>query len=153
LEVVVDPERLLGSASYLTRFLLDDEGDDARSWRLVVLEDCDELVRADAKEAAGQALSRLLNITDGFIGQGLSVLLAVTTNERIERLHPAIVRAGRCLADIEVGPLSRREAVRWLGRTDGVGPEGATLAELFARRGELRKVEARAAEVGTGQYL
>ncbi len=152
LEVVVDPERLLGSASYLTRFLLGGDEDD-EGWRLVVLEDCDELIRANAKEGTGQALSRLLNLTDGFLGQGLSVLLAITTNEPMHRLHPAVVRPGRCLAEIEIGPLPRREALRWLGRTDGVGPDGATLAELYARRGELRKVQARAAEAVTGQYL
>ena len=39
-----------------------------------------------------------------------------------------------CLARIEVGPLTRAEAVSWLGREDGVGREGATLAELYALR-------------------
>jgi Domain of unknown function (DUF5925)/ATPase family associated with various cellular activities (AAA) len=153
LEVVIDPERLLGDASYLTEFLLGDD-DEERGWRLVVLEDCDELIRPDAKAGTGQALARLLNLTDGFIGQGLSLLIAITTNEPIHRLHPAIVRPGRCMAEIEVGPLSRAEAVRWLGHADGIGPDGATLADLYARRGSLRKVEAVAGPTaGTGQYL
>jgi hypothetical protein len=152
LEVVIDPERLLGDASYLTEFLLGD--DDERGWRLVVLEDCDELIRPEAKAGTGQALARLLNMTDGFIGQGLSLLIAITTNEPIHRLHPAIVRPGRCMAEIEVGPLSHAEAVRWLGHGGDVGPDGATLAELYARRGELRKVEGTATvAASTGQYL
>jgi hypothetical protein len=157
LEVVLDPERLLGSAAYLTRFLLGGDDDDGSTWRLVVLEDCDELIRAEAKEGTGQALSRLLNLTDGFMGQGLSLLLAITTNEPVRRLHPAVVRPGRCLGEIEVGRLSRHEALRWLGcaghERAGVGPDGATLAELYARQGELRKLEVRAADVATGQYL
>jgi hypothetical protein len=33
-------------------------------WRLLILEDCDELIRGEAKQSAGQALSRLLNLTD-----------------------------------------------------------------------------------------
>ena len=88
--------------------------------------------RGEAKHTAGQALSRLLNLTDGLLGQGRNVLVGVTTNEDLERLHPAVVRPGRCLARIEVGPLTRPEAIGWLGTDEGVGREGATLAELYA---------------------
>jgi hypothetical protein len=45
-----------------------------------------------------------------------------------------VVRPGRCLARIEVGPLTRKESVNWLGAEEGVGREGATLAELYALR-------------------
>jgi ATP-dependent 26S proteasome regulatory subunit len=103
-------------------------------WRLLLLEDCDELIRGEAKHTAGQALSRLLNLTDGLLGQGRNVLVGVTTNEDLERLHPAVVRPGRCLARIEVGRLTRAEAVNWLGTDEGVGRDGATLAELYALR-------------------
>ena len=39
------------------------------------------LIRGEAKHTAGQALSRLLNLTDGLLGQGRNVLVGVTTNE------------------------------------------------------------------------
>ena len=152
LDVVLDPERLLGDSAYLVNFVVG-ENDEGKRWRLVVLEDCDELIRADAKQGAGQSLGRLLNLTDGIAGQGLTILLAITTNEPIHRLHPAIVRPGRCLADISVGPLSRQEALDWLGRTDGVGADGATLAELFALRDQRQKIESRPPVVGVGQYV
>ena len=48
----------------------DDEIPGEGRWRLLLLEDCDELIGADAKRASGQALSRLLNLTDGLLGQG-----------------------------------------------------------------------------------
>ncbi|CAJ60990.1 MULTISPECIES: DUF5925 domain-containing protein [Frankia] len=116
----------------------DGEGDRmgqpaVRRWRLLVIEDCDELIRGDGRGAAGQQLSRLLNLTDGLVGQGREVLVALTTNEDLFRLHPAVVRPGRCLAQIEVGALPHAEAVSWLGSTDGVGST-MTLAELFALR-------------------
>ncbi|MCM3924104.1 DUF5925 domain-containing protein [Frankia sp. AiPs1] len=104
-----------------------------RRWRLLVIEDCDELIRGDGRGSAGQQLSRLLNLTDGLVGQGREVLVALTTNEDLFRLHPAVVRPGRCLAQIEVGALPHAEAVSWLGSTDGVGST-MTLAELFALR-------------------
>ncbi|MFJ2744116.1 DUF5925 domain-containing protein [Streptomyces sp. NPDC087440] len=135
-DCVLDPERLFNDVGYLMDIAIgEDDGVTGKSrWRLLLLEDCDELIRGEAKHTAGQALSRLLNLTDGLLGQGRNVLVGVTTNEDLERLHPAVVRPGRCLARIEVGPLTRAESVSWLGTDEGVGREGATLAELYALR-------------------
>jgi len=171
-ECVLDPERLLSDPGYLMEVSLGEdreteptpeagggEGDGGgdcdrgHRWRLLILEDCDELIRADAKEATGQALSRLLNLTDGLLGQGLSVLVAITTNEELSRLHPAVVRPGRCLAEIEVSRLPHKEAAAWLGTHHGIGPDGATLAELFHLRGELDKVEHTGLANVVGLYL
>ncbi|MBO0517486.1 DUF5925 domain-containing protein [Streptomyces beijiangensis] len=134
-DCVLDPERLFNDVGYLMDIAIgEDDGTAKGRWRLLLLEDCDELIRGEAKRTAGQALSRLLNLTDGLLGQGRNVLVAVTTNEDLERLHPAVVRPGRCLARIEVGSLTRRESVAWLGTDEGIGREGATLAELYALR-------------------
>jgi hypothetical protein len=138
------------------------EGEENHRWRLLILEDCDELIHGEAKHAAGQGLSRLLNLTDGMLGQGRDVLVAITTNEDLTRLHPAVIRPGRCLAQIEVGPLSAAEARRWLaaetagdGAADAaIGPDGATLAELVALRDGERPDAARADDAGSaGFYL
>ncbi|MFF2088436.1 DUF5925 domain-containing protein [Nocardia sp. NPDC058176] len=155
-DCVVDPEELFSNPGYLMEVAAGADGDDEDGrWRLLVLEDCDELIRGEAKEAAGQKLSRLLNLTDGMLGQGRKVLIAITTNEDLSRLHPAVVRPGRCLAQLEVGRLSAAEARAWLAETgcaasDSVG-DGATLAELVSRRdGEIRirSVTRESAEVG-----
>jgi hypothetical protein len=134
LDFVLDPERLFGDPGYLLEVVVGAESSDEPSWRLLLLEDCDELIRSGAKQASGQALSRLLNLTDGLLGQGRRVIVAITTNEDIARLHPAVTRPGRCLAQIAVGPLPYAEAVAWLGTPTGIGACGATLAELFALR-------------------
>ncbi|MFI5501807.1 DUF5925 domain-containing protein [Nocardia asteroides] len=155
-DCVVDPEELFSNPGYLMEVAAGADGDDGSRWRLLVLEDCDELIRGEAKEAAGQKLSRLLNLTDGMLGQGRNVLIAVTTNEDLSRLHPAVVRPGRCLAQLEVGRLSPAEARDWLARQDcppgdPVEQGGATLAELVARRdGEIliQSVTRELAEVG-----
>ncbi|MEC4020759.1 DUF5925 domain-containing protein [Streptomyces sp. H27-D2] len=134
-DCVLDPERLFNDVGYLMDIAIGEEDGTGKSrWRLLLLEDCDELIRGEAKHTAGQALSRLLNLTDGLLGQGRNVLVGVTTNEDLERLHPAVVRPGRCLARIEIGSLTRAESVDWLGTEEGVGRDGATLAELFALR-------------------
>ncbi len=134
LHYVTDPEQLFGGrASYLMDVLLS-EPDDAEKWRLLVLEDTGELLAADAKERTGQGLSRLLNVVDGIIGQGLRLLLLVTTNEPLTRLHPAVARPGRCAAKIEFLPFGPGEAGAWLAEHGGAEVEGGgTLATLYAR--------------------
>ncbi|MQY06648.1 DUF5925 domain-containing protein [Actinomadura macrotermitis] len=160
-DCVLDPEALFGAPSYLMEVAVgDDDDEDNRRWRLLILEDCDELIRGEAKASTGQGLSRLLNLTDGMLGQGRDVLVAITTNEDLARLHPAVVRPGRCLAQVEVGRLTHAEAVAWLGEdapegaVASIGPDGATLAELVAlRRGEKRPETTDAPATATGFYL
>ncbi|GGK84412.1 DUF5925 domain-containing protein [Mangrovihabitans endophyticus] len=153
-DCVLDPERLFGDPAYLMSVALGSGDQDEPRWRLLMLEDCDELVGGDAKAGAGQQLSRLLNLTDGMLGQGRNALIAITTNDDLGTLHPAVVRPGRCLASIEVGRLPYAEAVAWLGTSAGIGPHGATLAELFALRGGTRPVTVPASHAdGTGLYL
>jgi Domain of unknown function (DUF5925)/ATPase family associated with various cellular activities (AAA) len=176
LDFVLDPERLLADPGYLMRVALegDDQSDDTepeesadddldlpaevgarrgRRWRLLVLEDCDELIRAEAKQGAGQSLARLLNLTDGVVGQGLDVLVCITTNEDLSRLHPAVTRPGRCLAQLHVGRLNRVEATAWAGSPAGIGSDGATLAELYARRDELDRIDTERPDERVGLYL
>ncbi|MFE2374660.1 DUF5925 domain-containing protein [Streptomyces sp. NPDC059398] len=155
-DCVLDPERLFSDVGYLMDIAIgEDDGSAKGRWRLLLLEDCDELIRGEAKHTAGQALSRLLNLTDGLLGQGRNVLVGVTTNEDLERLHPAVVRPGRCLARIEVGPLTRAESTAWLGTDEGVGRDGATLAELYALRRGAGPASVPAQERGAdaGLYL
>lgn len=106
-----------------------------KSWQLLILEDTGELLTADAKAVIGQGLSRFLNVVDGLIGQGLRVLVLVTTNEAIRTLHPAVARPGRCAANVEFGRLSAEEADDWLRRheADGGARSPMTLAALYAR--------------------
>jgi hypothetical protein len=100
--------------------------------RLLILEDTGELLALDAKIRTGQGLSRLLNVVDGLIGQGLRFLVLVTTNETLGSLHPAVSRPGRCLAEIEFTPFPPSEADAWLESHGRLGDGSArTLASLF----------------------
>lgn len=153
LDYVLDPERLLGQPGYLLSTMLQEVDGPGDRRRLLVLEDCDELLRAEARAQAGQDLSRLLNVTDGLLAQGTQLLVAITTNEPLWRLHPAVVRPGRCLARIEIGRFPPAEARAWLGRPVPIDAAGATLAELFAMRDGENRPEATGTAASTGQYL
>ncbi|MGH7781437.1 MAG: AAA family ATPase [Candidatus Binataceae bacterium] len=141
-EYVFDPENLFGPrADYLARMIIDgnesEHESETEGWRMLVLEDTGELLSIDAKERAGQGLSRLLNAVDGLLGQGSRVLVLITTNEELGALHPAVTRPGRCASQIEFLPLSPMEAKAWLnarGRSArfAYAEKPRTIAELFA---------------------
>jgi hypothetical protein len=153
-DCVIDPETLFADPRYLMELVIGDEDDDEATarWRLLLLEDCDELIGGDAKRSSGQALSRLLNLTDGLLGQGRHVLVAITTNEDLRALHPAAIRPGRCLAQIEVGPFPPAEAASWLGRPAN-GIPAMTLAELYARRNARAPISSAQPPAAVGLYL
>jgi hypothetical protein len=155
---VVDPEYLLGSPSYMVDMLtssssardtleadydaLDGKPAIARTesqrWRLLILEDSGELLSIDAKERQGQTISRLLNIVDGLIGQGLRLLILITANEPLRTLHPALSRTGRCASVVEFAAFTPDEAAAWLaarGTATGSASSG-TLSDLYAAVGD-----------------
>ena len=131
---VLDPEVLLGGdPRYLLDLLTWDDGLEERSdrWRLIVLEDAGELVCSHARD---NVLASLLNLTDGVLGHGTRTLVVITTNEPIRRVHPAVLRPGRCLSELEFADFTPAEARAWLERA-GVDADvtGAlSLSELFA---------------------
>jgi hypothetical protein len=148
--VIVDPERLLASPSYLMKVIAERSFEEdlpsgsvtaERRSRLVVLEDAGELLAADARQATGQGLSRILNVADGLLGRGSNTSLLITTNEEIGTLHPAIRRPGRCWMQLRFGRFPGREARAWLaarGVDSALDVSGSrSLAELYAlERGE-----------------
>jgi ATP-dependent 26S proteasome regulatory subunit len=101
----------------------------------VVLEDAGEFLAPDAKQTSGQALSRLLNICDGALGQATRSLVLATTNEHVRTLHPALARPGRCLANVEYQALNGEEIRQWcaLHGLELAERTTATIAELYAQ--------------------
>lgn len=149
--VVADPERLLNDGDYMAQVLLDANDEDAAErWRLVVVEDAEELLRRDARRQVGAALGRLLNTADGLLGQGSNALVLLTTNEPVDDMHPALLRPGRCLARIEFPAFESAEAAKLVG-SPVAGP--LTLAQIFELRGNINRLHVVAASTAPGQYL
>jgi hypothetical protein len=146
----MDPETAFSDPDYLFALMTRDARN-RRPWRVLVVEDADKFLRADARLRDNPALDRLLNLTDGILGQGRRLLVLLTTNSQLTSLHPAIVRSGRCLAVTEFRPFSITGAETWLGR-GGASRNPMTLAELFQERGELDRI-GELTQQATGQYL
>ena len=149
-DYIVDPEVCFGAQSdYLVHLLLQapEETDGAPSlpeatqavptqWHVLVLEDMGDLIAIDARTRIGQGLSRLLNLVDGMLGQGLNLLVLLTTNEELGTVHPAIRRSGRCVVDLEFCAFTEAQAAIWLHAhgADVHKPkytQGRTLAALY----------------------
>lgn len=137
-QFICDPETLLNDvAGYLLEVTDASDGPirgGTDRAKLLILEDSGELMSVSARHDAGQGLSRLLNLTDGILGQGLDLMVLITTNEPIGTLHEAVTRPGRCLSEIEFAALPAIEANAWLAAhdsSDRVSTE-TTLADLYA---------------------
>lgn len=154
---IPDPERFFNSVPYMASVLSvdSDETEDGEPMhRLVVVEDCDEFITADARHRSGNALGRLLNLSDGIMGQGSKVIILLTTNEDIMALHPALTRPGRCLAKVEFRPFTADQARAWLS-DPGLEPPSTspTLAELFETLSSTPRITTQDDTPAPGLYL
>jgi hypothetical protein len=142
-QYISDPEKLFSDPNYLIEVLdsapdarpqvtLDRVEDPDRVWQLIVAEDTDEYLLSN-KGTEG-ALGRVLNMTDGLLGQSFNALLLLTTNEDLTRLHPALTRPGRCLAHIPFEPFSSAEAAEWLEGAVPTPASPSTLADLLVAK-------------------
>lgn len=152
-EYITDPEAFLGDPNYMLTVgvaddyvdydaMMEDEDlgieqpeENYKKWKVLILEDSGELITHDAKERNGQSLSRLLNMVDGLIGQGLNLMVLITTNEPVESLHRATSRAGRSLSVREFPALTKDECNNWFeGHNSDFKVNGAaSLADLYAK--------------------
>lgn len=168
---IVDPEAFFGHAEYMMSVLLEQNHADPRysedekadalvgddRWMLLIIEDSGEFIKHDAKADQGQSLARLLNLADGLLGQGINLLILITTNEKLGELHPAVTRNGRCLSNIEFPEFTPVEATAWLNAHDLVNGNkfktDVTLAQLYEEQREIKQVKlARPAPTSTN-YL
>jgi hypothetical protein len=146
---ISDPEKMFQNPGYL----MDVGSSDTNKWRLVVAEDTDEFLRANARHEAGAALGRLLNFSDGILGQGCNTLFLMTTNEKLTELHPALTRPGRCLAQVQFRRFTVPEARKWLVDDSMIPSDPQTLAELIEYRKVTKQIGNGISLTTVGQYL
>ncbi len=124
-KVIMDPHEFFTKPDYMIRHLdrAKMKGKKGkRSFQLLVLDDADLFLAADAKAQTGDAVSRLLNMSDGIIGQGLDCLFLISTNQELGEINEAISRPGRTLANISFRRFIQEEAEAWI-KSHGGDPE------------------------------
>jgi hypothetical protein len=134
---ILDPITLFSgnATAYLLRLLMGDIEDKSKKWDVIVMEDIGSLLAAPTGNSVHQGVAQFLNITDGIPGRGSKTIFITTTNETIDRLHPAIVRPGRCSCIHEFQALTEDESRVWLKDHDNNEEiKGShTIAQLYAK--------------------
>ena len=101
---------------------------------VLILEDAEGAVKARGSENSDDtAVSSLLNITSGFLGDILSISVIITTNADHPFVDPAMMRKGRLSMTLSMGPLSVEDAKRLAKhlKKDIVVSAPMTLAEIY----------------------
>jgi len=116
----------------LLDLLIENSNDEEARPLVLVIEDAERALVADG-HGRSSATSTLLNISDGLLGSALKCLVIATTNQSLDDLDPALVRAGRLISHYKFDKLTVDKAnllAEHLGRTGGF-TEPKTLAEIY----------------------
>ena len=99
--VFVSPDlvQLLGQPSF-TSFL------NTLNNHIIILEDCENVIRDRKTTGANSAVSTLLNMSDGLLADDLGIKFICTFNEDIKDIDTALMRKGRLICKYEFKPLT-----------------------------------------------
>jgi len=146
--LILDPEAAFADPKYVAQ-LLKAQG--ATTHRLLICEDADSLV--SSREGREGRLERILNMTDGLVGQGSNVMILITTNAGPDRLDPAVSRPGRCFANIAFNRFTLEET-KARAKGSGLRVKAAmTLAETYNVNRRDQQIQDKKVEASVGQYL
>ena len=99
--VAIPPDlvKLLGTPSFTT-FI------SSLNNHIIILEDCENVIRDRMTTGANSAVSTLLNMSDGLLADDLSIKFICTFNADIRDIDPALMRKGRLISKYEFKPLT-----------------------------------------------
>lgn len=99
---------------------------------VLLLEDAEKALRS-RDEQDNPAISNILNITDGILGDCLNIMVIATFNIDREKIDSALVRKGRLILEHHFGPLSQEASDRVLEKigSDRRASGPMTLAEIY----------------------
>lgn len=111
---------------------------------VLIIEDAERVI-ADREIGNGSsvAVSNLLNLTDGILGDCLNIQIIATFNMKREKIDQALLRKGRLIAEHKFGKLSVNESNTLLKHLnkDVKVKEPMVLADIYNIEEELYKVE------------
>jgi SpoVK/Ycf46/Vps4 family AAA+-type ATPase len=101
---------------------------------ILIIEDGERVIK-DREGFAGSAnaVSNLLNLTDGILSDCLHIQVVATFNTDIKSIDKALLRKGRLIVDYEFGKLSVDNTNRLFDnlKINHVADEGMTLADIY----------------------
>ena len=138
--ICVPPLTFLDNMSILVQAISSDKSS------LVVFEDLGEVLTNTASSEHAGIFSNLSNVTDGLLSLLNDALILLSFNTDINKIDEALLRPGRCLAQIEVGKLPAEKVAELLS-VDGLelklDRKSYTLAEVY----EMKRIKGVVSEV------
>ena len=108
---------------------------------ILIIEDAENIV-LDRKENLNpnQAVSNLLNLSDGLLGDAMHLQIITTFNCQMKAIDPALLREGRLVVEHKFDKLSVDDARRLCNELQIAGAETIdqpmTLAEIYAKKAQ-----------------
>ena len=110
---------------------------------VLFIEDAENVLRSREDGSNNQAVSNILNITDGLLSDCLNIQIVATFNTNLKNIDSALLRKGRLIAQYEFNELQPERAEEladsmkvWLEDTRGL-----TLADIYAIKAKQQKKE------------
>jgi ATPase family associated with various cellular activities (AAA) len=116
---------------------------------VLIIEDAEDLL-VSREINNNSAISVLLNLTDGMLGECLGIQTICTFNTHINNIDTALLRKGRLTAMYEFKPLEvskTRQLLKKIGVTDS-GDKQMTLAEIYNVQNKGFSVNATKSRIG-----
>lgn len=106
---------------------------------VLVIEDAEQvLLNRDSVESQKEAVSNILNMTDGILAEALNILIICTFNTDMENLDKALLRKGRLLVRYHFDKLSKEKTKIMCQKLYGREVEGSlSLADIYGLDYEL----------------
>jgi hypothetical protein len=100
---------------------------------IVILEDCEELLRSRIQQTNDTGLSNLLNLGDGLLGDALKLKIICTFNCELGKIDEAMLRKGRLAFRYSFEPLAIEKTNKLLSQLGHVHVAEApmTLSDIF----------------------
>ncbi|MBO0357726.1 AAA family ATPase [Hymenobacter sp. BT186] len=120
---------------------------------ILIIEDAEELL-AKRDGHGGNAVSNLLNLSDGLLSDGFHIQIICTFNADIARIDKALLRKGRLIASYNFEPLTQPKAQDLAISLNQSKPitEPTTLADIYNREEQVFTSEPKSTgRIGFGQ--
>ena len=100
---------------------------------VIILEDCEDLLKNREKNETGSGISALLNLGDGLLGDALQLKIICTFNCDLSKIDEALLRKGRLIYRYEFGKLDKTKVTE-LAKKLNINKEiteAMTLADIY----------------------
>ena len=117
---------------------------------ILIIEDGERVISDREYNGSSAGVSNILNLTDGILGDCLSIQIVATFNMKKEKIDKALLRKGRLIAEHKFEKLSVDETNKLLKKLgkDYISDEPMSLADIYNIDIELFRTEDKTSKIG-----